>query len=884
MQARQPPSRPQPERSRTDGGLASFVPTPGDFTPERSPLEEIMRRGRAMMREEFRDQGGPAAQPQRTSSAQRRHEPYSGRPGYAAPIGEDEVQGQRNDGRPGTAPMELRMPRFSTITNDSSDRDSMIRDSMIRDSMMSMNDRDSTIMGGFSFGFSGQPSIRDPLKSVQHQFNEGRDSLKPVLTNGEHDDDMPEMRQQPFTPTRAEFNTGRSSVKPIISSVDDESYSPTDETYLPREFESKPPQGVLDRRGVSPGPSPLGMSEYARTPDQPSPRPGQQMSRPPTADRSRQPSPNPNPKPGYVGRQYVPYREANSAQPSPTYPPPSRQSSAENGRFPPPVRTGSNERLVPAGPYGPPSRQNSCESEPKYVPYRQGSTSAAVPVRKSSMSTPMDPNGRPIPPRNAPSPSMLSMNPDVRTLSPAPHSASPAQSPLPSPPNPWTMERSPSAASDNISIYSIGGTRSKAAFNFSRPLSARPSVDLQQRPSIDIPHRQMIDQDEVQTPASINGDAADYTQAGGSAYVYSKFDLPRGRTVERSSFVVDGADADAMSPQGVEMRNQNMSNIRSGSVSATNGSGSPPGPNTRGSPTRGSPSPGPGPSRSASAATPTSLPNPTPPQRQLSSPIGGGLSPRPPGSGLTPRPQPSTERLRPSTSGGPSPHLHVTPTAALDPEEHLRIGLDLHESGSLQESTYHLRCAAHGGHATGMLMYALACRHGWGMRPNQKEGVMWLKKVTQLASSDEASVLKNPTGGNQGEVKQHRARFALSIYELGVSHLNGWGTEMDKGLALNCFEIAGKWGDPDALSEAGFCYANGVGTKKDMKKAAKFYRLAEAKGVNMVGNSWIWKDKYLDDEDRASKALKEGKEAPSVKEKEKKEGGGLFGRKKSLAT
>jgi hypothetical protein len=89
-------------------------------------------------------------------------------------------------------------------------------------------------------------------------------------------------------------------------------------------------------------------------------------------------------------------------------------------------------------------------------------------------------------------------------------------------------------------------------------------------------------------------------------------------------------------------------------------------------------------------------------------------------------------------------------------------------------------------------MYALACRHGWGMRPNQKEGVMWLKKVTQLASSDEASVLKNPAVGNQGEVKQHRARFALSIYELGVSHLNGWGTEMDKGLALNCFEIAGR--------------------------------------------------------------------------------------------
>jgi TPR repeat protein len=87
-----------------------------------------------------------------------------------------------------------------------------------------------------------------------------------------------------------------------------------------------------------------------------------------------------------------------------------------------------------------------------------------------------------------------------------------------------------------------------------------------------------------------------------------------------------------------------------------------------------------------------------------------------------------------------------------------------------------------------------------------------------------------------------------------------------------------EWGDPDALSEAGFCYANGVGTKKDMKKAAKFYRMAEAKGVNMVGNSWIWKDKYLDDEDRAMKAKKAG--GGSTTTSGKKEGG-LFSRKKS---
>jgi TPR repeat protein len=42
----------------------------------------------------------------------------------------------------------------------------------------------------------------------------------------------------------------------------------------------------------------------------------------------------------------------------------------------------------------------------------------------------------------------------------------------------------------------------------------------------------------------------------------------------------------------------------------------------------------------------------------------------------------------------------------------------------------------------------------------------------------------------------------------------------------------------DALAEAGFCYAQGIGCRKNLKKSANFYRQAEAKGMSMVGNSW----------------------------------------------
>jgi TPR repeat protein len=174
-------------------------------------------------------------------------------------------------------------------------------------------------------------------------------------------------------------------------------------------------------------------------------------------------------------------------------------------------------------------------------------------------------------------------------------------------------------------------------------------------------------------------------------------------------------------------------------------------------------------------------------------------------------------------------------------EEHLTKAIELHESGSFKESTYHLRIAARQNHPTAMLLYALACRHGWGMRPDPEEGVQWLRNaancaILEIADGEDPSSQARPSDVNERKAK--RAQFALSIYELGVSHLNGWGIEQDKALALRCFEIAGSWGDGDALAEAGFCYAQGVGCKKDLKKAAKFYRQAEAKGMSMVGNSW----------------------------------------------
>jgi TPR repeat protein len=196
----------------------------------------------------------------------------------------------------------------------------------------------------------------------------------------------------------------------------------------------------------------------------------------------------------------------------------------------------------------------------------------------------------------------------------------------------------------------------------------------------------------------------------------------------------------------------------------------------------------------------------------------------------------------------PSVPLHErSPSAELTAEEHLEIGIQSHSNGELNKSTYHLRIAAREGSPTGMLLYALACRHGWGMRPNQEEGVRWLKNAIDSAGLEVADVEQTLSAATKSkgdphtdalERKKRKAQFALAIYELGISYMNGWGCPKDKPLAVRCFEVAGSWGDCDAQAEAGYCYTQGVGCKKDLRKAAALYRQAADGGMSMAGNSW----------------------------------------------
>ncbi|KAJ5465457.1 hypothetical protein N7530_009244 [Penicillium desertorum] len=412
----------------------------------------------------------------------------------------------------------------------------------------------------------------------------------------------------------------------------------------------------------------------------------------------------------------------------------------------------------------------------------------------------------------------------------------------------------------------------RPSFNFSRPLSrsstslSAPGATTPTEPILPSGSNHMYRRSKP-TPLLLQTEDAAETPANDgepssavSSYVYAKYALPRGRFLSRDSVVFAGLQTPHFEWEEPLFEKTPPRNTEEPRMART-------------------PSPTPSrqfehspkphsmyevPASKPRSPTPTFQPQSPPqsppqlqPQTPKSQPVPQSLPV--PHSPAEPVRRPSAESTRQTTnekdetvSSADSASTMRPQTAnpqvtasGLTADDHVAKGIECHERGSLSESTYHLRVAAKQDHPTGMLLYALACRHGWGMRSNEKEGVRWLRKAVDSVGLEMLADPDAPGASKAKELqKAYRVQFALSIYELGVSYLNGWGIEQDKSLALRCFEIAGQWGDVDAMAEAGFCYAEGVGCKKDMKKAARFYRQAESKGMSMVGNSWIYKDKY----------------------------------------
>ncbi|KAI5786401.1 hypothetical protein DFH27DRAFT_615187 [Peziza echinospora] len=940
-------------RSTTAASSPALGYAVGDIPPELSPLDELAIRGR-MLRKQLATgntgagDGRVGLTPQSIHRSLRRSDrsPSAAEPGYLERSFSLDSQGAQqsfarridgigmafnsvnDDDRPTSSQI-----RFSNVSSSSSSRDSTSSVLTIRPEHISgYMDRDYS------------PNLQDnpDRHNAQHQFDYGRDSIKPSIQNVYY--------EEPESSTQQSEDHAR--LAGIIGGW------PHGQGQGARKSEVPTPPVRHDSGHEASESEHVSLQDHRASP----------MIRLGSHNNSNVPAPPRSPglppmRQGSSGQTYQAYTPGNNQQP-----PPRKQPSREEGLRAPPVRKDSRD-----------SARNSPQLSA--VPMRTGVVNHNSDNTQSSI-LPMLSQIR------AASPDGMS---DRSSYNLGPPSPLPQMGREPSNDNyDWlhdftkstgqSSERPQSSASQ-MSSFSVNGSRvTSKAINFSRPmLNPRPSIDVSfasdnsNRPSY------MHDHSPLNTPGGANTPGGMHTPAGArtpigtaethdgdavTSYTYLKYYLPRGRALDRNSIIFTDVFTDVpgqnegparqndgqprqnegqLRPNEAQLRQnegknqlqapRSLSNPQTPTSEHPQNASHPPQnpvPHTQSSVQHSQPPPPPPaePIRKQSYAAYTPSAPVTPIGRSFTSPSDkgqsdyvskvlrqqphrpanlnintnnqkpthlnapGAMSPNP-NRGL---PTPTSSGLLPPKTPRPtSSKENLAPSSALTPEEHVNLGIECHEKGSLQQSSYHLRCAANAGHPTGMLLYALSLRHGWGMKANPKEAIDWLKKVIHLAGEDINNSDMDASTMDFFEKKGRKAQFALSVYELGMCHLNGWGTDVDKAYALKCFEIAGKWGDADALSEAGYCYYHGVGTKKDLKKSARYYRMAESKGVNMVGNSWIWKEKYLDDDARREiaqkardQAKKDGKPEPPLPAEASAKGGkadaggggGFFNRKK----
>jgi len=175
-------------------------------------------------------------------------------------------------------------------------------------------------------------------------------------------------------------------------------------------------------------------------------------------------------------------------------------------------------------------------------------------------------------------------------------------------------------------------------------------------------------------------------------------------------------------------------------------------------------------------------------------------------------------------------------------DDDIQKAIRLHEAGDLETSTKMFGRLADEGNALSQVLYGLALLHGWGVQPsNPNLGVEYLSKAAANAAQVERLALES--GMKKGGAA--KGELVLAIYELANCYRNGLGVPKDQVAACVYFECCANLGDIESANEAAYCYERGVGVKKSKFNAAKYYRMAEENGGKaIVGNSWIWKDKY----------------------------------------
>lgn len=219
---------------------------------------------------------------------------------------------------------------------------------------------------------------------------------------------------------------------------------------------------------------------------------------------------------------------------------------------------------------------------------------------------------------------------------------------------------------------------------------------------------------------------------------------------------------------------------------------------------------------------------------------------------------------------------------------------ELRNAGNHREALYQLQLAANipNNYPKAMYLYAMALRYGQGVKLNEINSIKWLLRcllvvqnttdtqsqsnndyVSKLVdiSPEDLVLIMNRYISSEPEVdpiqlydyysklpsaqlakliasiKSQLNIIALTYHEVGNCLINGWGIlNKDEMSGILYLSKAGSMGNIASMAQLGEIWASKSKLhKKDYFKASAWLRLSELFGTKSIGNSWIYKEKYI---------------------------------------
>lgn len=187
-----------------------------------------------------------------------------------------------------------------------------------------------------------------------------------------------------------------------------------------------------------------------------------------------------------------------------------------------------------------------------------------------------------------------------------------------------------------------------------------------------------------------------------------------------------------------------------------------------------------------------------------------------------------------------------SPTAS----NQIEMAIHMRNKGRPEESAKRLQKACLTQNKTAYLLYGLALRNGCGVAKDYKESFRYISDAAGIHSEDEEifNFNVNPFQLEKDNVLEIVPEpLAPALYECGIAYLKGYGFDREDEIkGLKYLEKAASYGHIDSICLSGtICSKKSSVRKRDISRAASWFRLAEKRGANLIGSEWIHKDKYL---------------------------------------